>query len=396
MIKCKEEMEELLNNCDGCVIYGAGLVGSCLVQYLIREKLSSKIICVAVKSREGNPDAVMGIPVCELKEMEEYREKYLFLIATLEHIQSGILKELKEFGCKNVTAVSNTYYADIRGKVNDFTPDIMCKLQRGFAGVYDNFQYICDNFKTLYDRLDRMWEELTYLIEEQNEIRDMNIEAFSEYRNCFRGKDVVVLATGPTLNQYEPIEGAIHIGVNTVYKDPRIPLDYLFVQDARSEFLEQGKFSGIENVQCKIFMGRLSKRSPYEYTEFPEEYRIGGNIKNYMIDYAFPRAGIYRDICRHGVHGGFSVTFSALHFALFTYPQRIYLVGCDNAPTGHYDGTGYEKTWEESSLPEFKKIYESMKKFACIHYPETEIISVNPVGLKGIFKDIYTRQKMEG
>lgn len=386
MIQYKGELEELLNNCDACVIYGAGLVGTCLVQYLIKEKLASKIVCIAVKSREGNPNAIMGIPVCELKEMEGYREKYLFLIATLEHIQGSIKEELKEFGCKNIAAVSNTFYAGMRETVNDYTPDILCRIQNGFAGMYDEF-------RNLYGRLDRMSENLTYLIEEQNEISETNTRAFAEYKNCNRGKDVVIVATGPTLNQYTPIEGAIHIGVNTVYKNPKIPLDYLFVQDARPEFLKEGKFDGIENVQCRVFMGRLSKRSSYEYTEFPEEYRLRGNVKDFVVDYAFPRAGIYRDICHHGVHGGFSVTFSALHFALYTYPRRIYLAGCDNAPTGHYDGTGYEKSWHESSLLEYKKTYKLMKEFAKIHYPETEIVSINPVGLKGMFKDIYILSK---
>ncbi len=31
-----------------------------------------------------------------------------------------------------------------------------------------------------------------------------------------------------------------------------------------------------------------------------------------------------------------------------------------------------------------------MKGFAKTYYPETEIISVNPVGLKGLFHDVYT------
>ena len=39
---------------------------------------------------------------------------------------------------------------------------------------------------------------------------------------------------------------------------------------------------------------------------------------------------------------------------------------------------------------ELKEDYKLMKEFAGLHYPETEIISVNPVGLKGIFKEIYT------
>lgn len=30
-----------------------------------------------------------------------------------------------------------------------------------------------------------------------------------------------------------------------------------------------------------------------------------------------------------------------------------------------------------------------LKKFAETYYPDTKIISVNPVGLKGIFTDLY-------
>jgi hypothetical protein len=39
-----------------------------------------------------------------------------------------------------------------------------------------------------------------------------------------------------------------------------------------------------------------------------------------------------------------------------------------------------------------KDIYEGwkdLKKFAQIYYPDTEIISINPVGLKGLFTDVY-------
>ena len=34
-----------------------------------------------------------------------------------------------------------------------------------------------------------------------------------------------------------------------------------------------------------------------------------------------------------------------------------------------------------------------IKKFVETYYPETEIISVNPVGLKGIFKDLYQEKE---
>lgn len=383
LINNRESLAEALNSCEGCVIYGAGLVGTCLIQYLSREKLTSRIICIAVKSREGNPVSILGIPVYELSQMEHYRAKYLFLIATLEHLQESIRAELGKFGCERIAGLSNVFYAWMREEVNDFTPDILCMLQKGLGNMYANFA-------GLYNQISALRDEMTYLIEEQNEISAVNTKAFAEYQNCYRGRDVVVVATGPTLNDYEPIEGAIHIGVNTSYKNPKLKLDYLFVQDGRPEFLEQGKFDGLGDVKCKVFMGRVLKRSTYEYSEFPEEYRLCKNVQDYILDHDWPKERIYRDICHHPVSAGRAVVFSALHFALYTYPKRIYLVGCDATFIRHFDDEA-EKEDDYKEVPQvFLERYKLTKQFAQMHYPETEIISVNPVGLKGVFKDIYT------
>ena len=34
--------------------------------------------------------------------------------------------------------------------------------------------------------------------------------------------------------------------------------------------------------------------------------------------------------------------------------------------------------------------YARIKMFARLYYPDTEIISINPVGLRGLFRDAYT------
>ena len=99
---------------------------------------------------------------------------------------------------------------------------------------------------------------------------------------------------------------------------------------------------------------------------------------------------MYRDICNHGLADFGSVVFPAIQFALWTHPKEIYLVGCDTTDTGHF----YDDDEEESvslSVPHWVKIgYARVKMFARLFYPNTEIISVNPVALKGLFKDIYT------
>ena len=42
-----------------------------------------------------------------------------------------------------------------------------------------------------------------------------------------------------------------------------------------------------------------------------------------------------------------------------------------------------------------KKEWNIIKKIAPVFYPETEIISVNPVGLKGMFHDVYTKSYLQ-
>ena len=37
----------------------------------------------------------------------------------------------------------------------------------------------------------------------------------------------------------------------------------------------------------------------------------------------------------------------------------------------------------------FKAGYARVKEFADHYYPDIEIISINPIGLQGLFKDIY-------
>lgn len=375
----KQDIDDLLINCDGCVVYGAGLVGTCLIQYLIRKKMASKIICIAVKDRGGNPHDILGIPVCGINELGSYKDRYIFLIATMEHLQEAIFADLKEFGCKEIIGISNLYYASIREELNDFTPDILNEIRNNLAGLN----------KKLKEAVAAR-EQLVYLIEEQNEISDINTKAFAEYQNYYYGKDIVIVATGPTMNEYKPIENAVHIGVNTAYKNPHIHLDFLFVQDGRPSTHGQ-KYLGIEKVNCKVFMGRVLKRSPFEYTEFPEKYRMQKNVTDFILAHNFPKERIYRNICHHPVSGDVTVTFSAIQFALYTYPKRIFLVGCDSSGAAHFDGSiDTDGSIGDGPLSTFREKYQMIKEFAQIHYPDTEIVSINPVGLKGIFRDEYT------
>lgn len=88
------------------------------------------------------------------------------------------------------------------------------------------------------------------------------------------------------------------------------------------------------------------------------------------------------DLCVEELYCKGSTVFAALQFALWTNPKRIYLVGCDCSNAGHFDNSN------GNDMGVLLEPYKKFKSFASTYYPETEIISVNPVGLRGLFKDL--------
>lgn len=81
-----------------------------------------------------------------------------------------------------------------------------------------------------------------------------------------------------------------------------------------------------------------------------------------------------------------TVVFPALQFALWTYPKRIYLVGCDCSLNGYaYNSAETNILYPDKLI----QAYQEFKIFANKYYPDVEIISINPVGLKEIFNDFY-------
>ena len=101
------------------------------------------------------------------------------------------------------------------------------------------------------------------------------------------------------------------------------------------------------------------------------------------------------DITYYPLMGYYSIIFQALHFALYTRPKRLLLVGCDCSMNGHYDGAEQNFFADNPLIPIWIKGYKALKLFSEQHYPDMEIISVNPVGLKGLFHDMYTESYLD-
>ena len=275
-----------------------------------------------------------------------------------------------QFGFKNEILIGNNVYTEIRDTFNQLS------ASGQIANWY--FNYFYNNIT-----------EMKYRIAEQNEVCAVNSRTFEPYRNKFRGKKVVILATGATSNYYKHIPDAIHIGVNFSWKKEKIALDYLFTNDGPTKKIREEMEQGFEKIMSGIFISKFMDRIRHCYNNYPEDVSLRfNNVHRFYIDDSIDNP-IYQDICYHPLMCCASVVFAALHFALFTYPKEIYLVGCDVANTGHF----YEKDYTLPNIDTIKVAYARMKMFASQHYPETEIISVNPVGLKGLFRDLVTIQQ---
>ena len=195
---------------------------------------------------------------------------------------------------------------------------------------------------------------------------------FPQFRNINIGKDVVICATGPTYKLYRQINDAIHIGVNHSYKKKDVEFDYLFAQDTLLMGPEIEDLINYRKGDCKKF---VYWEMPLKGFDFSDVYQyVPANSFNYDID-ILPLPDFT------------SVVFSAFAFALWTRPRRIYLVGCD-CSQGHFISHPGDKAG--ITAKHLVSHWRKAKDFVERCYPDTEIVSINPVGLKGMFADNYT------
>lgn len=234
-----------------------------------------------------------------------------------------------------------------------------------------------------------------YLVK-MNRLMQRNLSTFALHQKTFPqfktinwGKEVVIVASGTTASKYKQIKDAVHIGVNSSFK-LGIPLDYIFIQDYSGrtpEYIDE-----LDNYPCQKFYGLTNEFENDPERTIPEFHAIKASALRYRTDWdiickdgGFVPEFTYdlstKPLCCHG-----SIIFPALQFALWTHPKRIYLVGCDCNNNGYAWDKNYKNTLPvDYILKGYKKFIEFKNKY----YPEVEVVSINPIGLKGYFKDIY-------
>jgi hypothetical protein len=379
------------------VVFGAGFLGTALMEYLSLRGQTNHINCVAVSDTARNPNSIKAIPVIPLETIDPANCDVV-IAAVFEDKHAGVHDLLKDRQFDNIQFITEKCYFGMREELRENNTESLLELQHNVAVQGE-----------VIAELLRRLQRLDYV----NEITSVNTAAFAEYENCFNGRDVVILATGPTLNKYKPIEGAIHIGVKSAYDFDRVKLDFYMATDFRRNPMwthEQICYEGIPARQLKMnepnLNGVIAKIARLDCTKFIGNHMHNALHKSINISESnFHKTGAKRyfvnsheeylmpNICFYPVTELGSVTHGALQFALWTNPAKIYLVGSDtDYSSGRFNEPASMLSNEYFGLiPQRAKIgFEKYRDFADQYYPQTEIISVNPVGLKGMFTDWYT------
>lgn len=221
----------------------------------------------------------------------------------------------------------------------------------------------------------------------------INPIAFGKYKNIYSNESAVICGTGFSLNSYIPIENTIHMGCNRCIFYDKLIFDFYFFNDWSK--VPPGKYRDmILSYTPKIakFFGTFPAYRSFGCNQ--DQAIIGNAI---LYDMQGPGGGSYQvEIDKYYMgDGGMSSVFVQMQFALFCGFKTIYIVGCDIDNLKDQD---HKKRYffvdknilsNPSWYAPLKEKWKLMKIFANSNYPNTKIISINPIGLKGLFEDIY-------
>ncbi len=220
-------------------------------------------------------------------------------------------------------------------------------------------------------------------------------QVFPQYRNKHRNDCIAIVGCGPTLNFYNPLQNAVHISLNRAIRCSNINFEYAFIWDLPGTKVEEPEFiEEFLNYDCTKFVGMFlhdNVPSPMELN-YPHKGILHRCFSASRAGFGIPTCDpvIHQDISIFPLADFMSISFGALNFATYTNPKKIYLVGLDTKQAPCYDGKEHKYF-----MNDLLRGYKLFKTFVERYYPQTEVISINPVGLKGMFKDVYTQSYVD-
>ncbi len=239
-------------------------------------------------------------------------------------------------------------------------------------------------------------DKISLKVQRSLTVANLHQRTFGEFRNKYEGQVMALIGAGPTVKFLDPLKNAVYVGLNRAFLRNDIHFDYLFSIDKAG--LDTGKeqfYDGFLNYDCIKFMG---DQNMGENFQIPQHIMYKDKkIRRYKTAARFLPDKFALDIDSEPLANSCSCSLQAMQFILFTNPKKVYVYGidCSCASGQHFTGGAVNNAarGENAKAIDAQHIadWKRLKSFVNTYYPETEIYIVNPVGLRGIFKDVYTR-----
>jgi hypothetical protein len=204
-----------------------------------------------------------------------------------------------------------------------------------------------------------------------------------QFKNLHKGQSAIIFATGPTIKKYSTFEGSkecIKIGLNRIYDYPTITEDLDYYYYGSHYYTDNSHKQKIDEI-CSEYPHITSLASAFEEGRSHEVIGRGNitperAIELGSIPFENNLTTFTNDVSVYSTLGH-SIVFPPLQHILYMGVSKIYLVGCDGGFTqGNQSGDIELLHW-----------WKEFSKFKEKYYSQVEIISINPVSLKGMFED---------
>ena len=243
-------------------------------------------------------------------------------------------------------------------------------------------------------------ESLCYQMKLYNQVQTVHSKIFPKYKNLHNGETAVLIASGPTVNQFNPDilkdENPKYVAVNGSFAFDKVNFDYLFLQDYSGLKKSVDKIPDAKNLaNAEKFYGIMSPVPSNMVV--PQSIINRDNANKYYVHSVcydngrlLPIVDFATDLSSEFLMCHGTIPLIALQFLLYAGFKKIYLVGCDCSVKGHFSKDMKKQVTLDTELGVWLLGWKKIKEFAQINYPDTKIISINPIGLQGYFEEKYT------
>lgn len=230
------------------------------------------------------------------------------------------------------------------------------------------------------------------------------MNSFGDLKDLHLGSEGVLLGSGPSLslsvNKVKELQGAgalVYGNNHSMFCEEKIGLsiDYHVIAD-KMMFHYEPIFKNYLNYKPKK-QKLLALNNEKFYSSIPKMYKIS------KLDFekTFVKVPCYKTTIKFKINGeenpgwspmNLTSLESTIQIMLYSGIKKIYLAGVDCSSNGNMFYTYRNKKSKDprNSYLHMKKVWIGMKPYLKKLWPDVEVVSINPVGLEGLFKEIST------